>query len=394
MPKNSAPEVLYIEDDPLSARLVCQVVEKAGYKVTHVLSGKDAVSEFAARSFELIISDLNLPDMNGKEIIAKLEEIRKLPPTVVISGTGDEKIIAELLKLGVSDYIPKDMDGGYLILIPSVLEKALHLGELEARNAALTRELELSKESMQTILSERERSDNDLLLRTQELEDSNNEMDAFSHTVAHDLKNPLNSILGLSGLLRERIELSEKETNDSLKFIEQSATNMNTIIDSLMVLAGVRKQEMEPMLVNMSELIEVTLGRLTFFKHEMDAEIIVGELPNAEGHAPWIQEVWVNYITNAIKYGGSPPVVTIGGEVLSDGTLKYWVQDNGPGFSEEDQSKLFVPFSRLWQVSVKGYGLGLSIVLRIAEGLGGEVGVESQLGTGSRFWFTLPSNPV
>ena len=91
-----------------------------------------------------------------------------------------------------------------------------------------------------------------------------------------------------------------------------------------------------------------------------------------------------------MKYGGRPPRIELGAIDGSDGTITFWVKDNGPGLSQEDQSRLFTPFTRLDKVSAKGYGLGLSIVRRIMEKLGGKASVESALGLGSRFCFTLP----
>ena len=116
-----------------------------------------------------------------------------------------------------------------------------------------------------------------------------------------------------------------------------------------------------------------------------------GAWPVALGHAPWVEEVWVNYLTNAAKYGG--PTVTLGAETTADGQARFWVHDDGPGLSPEAQAQLFVPFSRVGALSVDGHGLGLSIVRRIAERLGGTCGVESAPGRGTRFWFALPLAP-
>jgi signal transduction histidine kinase len=119
--------------------------------------------------------------------------------------------------------------------------------------------------------------------------------------------------------------------------------------------------------------------------------------PKALGYAPWIEEVWVNYLSNAIKYGGRPPRVELGAAVQAGGstppTVRFWSQDDGPGLTPEEQARLFVPFTRLAQGKAKGHGLGLSIVRRIVEKLGGEVGVESEgvPGQGSLFFFTLPA---
>jgi signal transduction histidine kinase len=104
-----------------------------------------------------------------------------------------------------------------------------------------------------------------------------------------------------------------------------------------------------------------------------------------------VEEVWVNYISNAIKYGGRPPRVQLGATVQSNGMVSFWVRDNGPGIAPEDQRQLFIPFTKLHQVQIEGHGLGLSIVQRIVERLGGEVGIESEVGQGSTFFFALPA---
>jgi signal transduction histidine kinase len=125
-----------------------------------------------------------------------------------------------------------------------------------------------------------------------------------------------------------------------------------------------------------------------------DARIhLPDELPPALGYAPWLEEVWVNYLSNAFKYGGTPPDVRIGGAVQADGMVRFWVADNGPGIAPADQVDLFVPFTQFKQVRAQGHGLGLSIVRHFVEKCGGQVGVESAPGHGSTFWFTLPAVP-
>ncbi len=101
--------------------------------------------------------------------------------------------------------------------------------------------------------------------------------------------------------------------------------------------------------------------------------------------------MWANYINNALSYGGQPPRVIIGADSPSAGEVRFWVRDNGHGLTAEEQSRLFIPFTRLEQARVKGHGLGLSIVRRIMEKLGGQVGVSSTIGEGSTFYFTLPA---
>ena len=108
------------------------------------------------------------------------------------------------------------------------------------------------------------------------------------------------------------------------------------------------------------------------------------------GYGPWVEEVWTNDISNAIHYGGQPPRVELGATVEGENRVRFWVRDNGPGLTPKEQARLFMPFERLNQAQIKGHGLGLSIVRRIVEKLGGQVGVHSVPGEGSTFSFTLP----
>jgi signal transduction histidine kinase len=187
--------------------------------------------------------------------------------------------------------------------------------------------------------------------------------------------------------------MSVDEVKEYLKLIVQAGFKMSNIVDELLVLAGVRRQgDVETTPLDMSPLIVEVRRRLTSLIDEFDAEIRVPEdWPMVLGHGPWIEEVWVNYISNAIKHGGRPPRLELGFSHQGNGVIRFWVSDNGEGLNEEQRSQLFTPFSRLNQARTKGHGLGLSIVARIMERLGGDVGVRSEVGKGSTFFFTLHS---
>ncbi|MGD8623398.1 MAG: PAS domain S-box protein [Anaerolineae bacterium] len=227
-----------------------------------------------------------------------------------------------------------------------------------------------------------------------ELEAQNAELDAFAHTVAHDLKNPLSLVLGFAEALAETwADLDEEETRRYLRGIARNAKRLGNIVDELLILAGVRKQEIEPRPLEMDRIVAEAVARLDTLVQESRAEIVVqAEWPVALGYGPWIEEVWANYLSNAMKYGGEPPRIEVGSSAEANGTARFWVRDHGPGLTPEEQDSLFVPFTQLGHVRARGHGLGLSIVRRIVEKLGGEVGVESAgiPGQGSTFYFALP----
>jgi len=224
------------------------------------------------------------------------------------------------------------------------------------------------------------------------LQAQNKELGTYAATVAHDLKDPLYSLLLTSNLIMNAPELTQVELKNYVQRITSTAYQMNTIINSLLLFAKVSNTEalVEP--VDMDRTVANVLDRLSDSINEHHAQIAIPESwPVAVGYAPWVEEVWANYLSNAIKHGGPPPRAELGASLQPNGMICYWVRDNGPGLSADDQARLFAPFSQLDPACNSGSGLGLSIVLRIVEKLGGQAGCESELGQGSLFFFTLPA---
>lgn len=226
----------------------------------------------------------------------------------------------------------------------------------------------------------------------EELLAQNKELDAFAHTVAHDLRSPLSPIIGLIDLLEDGLEgMSSDEIRTYLQAISKSSIKMLNIIDELLTLAQLRTEDVDVRELDMTSIVSEVQERMKHLVEESGATLVIPEAwPLSIGHAPWVEEVWVNYLSNAIKYGGSPPRIEIGATIAGPDHVRFWVRDNGRGLAPEDQAKLFTPFTRLHQTRARGSGLGLSIVQRIVSKLGGEVGLESRVGEGSVFSFTLP----
>jgi signal transduction histidine kinase len=229
--------------------------------------------------------------------------------------------------------------------------------------------------------------------QTAELRARNEDLDAFAYTVAHDLKGPLSLVVGYASVLNEDYAtLSADELREMSGATLRTAFKMRAIVDELLLLAGVHKVEVKATPLDMSDIVAEAWQRVAGLIEQYQAEIVIPSAwPIAQGYRPWIEEVWVNYLSNAVKYGGQPPSVELGATSQPDTTIRFWVRDNGPGLTLEDQARLFLPFTRLDQARATGYGLGLSIVRRIVEKLGGQVGVESEVGRGSVFFFTLPA---
>jgi PAS domain S-box-containing protein len=226
------------------------------------------------------------------------------------------------------------------------------------------------------------------------LRQSNAELDAFAQTVAHDLKSPIAVVMGFANVLEtEFASLSDNELKDYLRSMARTSDKMITIIDELLLLSEMRNiDEVSVDEVDMAQVVQGALERLDFMSEQYGATIIVPPADSwilIQSHGQWIEEVWVNYISNAIKYGGQPPQVEMG--CIDEGDrIRFWVKDNGRGIPEESLDEIFMPFTRLEQVRIKGHGLGLSIVQRIINKLGGDVAIDSVLNEGSVFSFLLP----
>ena len=251
-----------------------------------------------------------------------------------------------------------------------------------------------------------EQHTSELEARGEELEKRSEELDAFAHTVAHDLKGPLGPIVGYADFLEVHYTaLSEEDVRRLLRTMGESAAKMGNIIDELLLLATIRGlADVEAQPLDMGSIVAESLVLMSYVIEERGAEIILppdGAWPDSLGHGPWVEQVWINYISNALKYGGQPPRLELGADPLSalskegkGAMVRFWVRDNGRGLVPQEQDQLFTQFTRLDRVRATGHGLGLSIVLRIVEKLGGQVGVESESGSGSAFWFTLPAVAV
>jgi signal transduction histidine kinase len=236
--------------------------------------------------------------------------------------------------------------------------------------------------------------------RNEELQALTAELEAYDYTVAHDLKNPLSMIVGSADLLSGVLAHVEGEgPRRMVRNILEGTRRMNDIVESLLLLAGTRSGEVRVEAVDMAAILAQVRRSLEPEIERAGAELHVAEdLPAALGFAPWIESVWTNYLSNALKYGGQPPHMEIGYDVEKrvpgagrpKKMIRYWVRDRGPGLTEEEQAQLFVPFSRLDRPEKLGHGLGLALVRRIVTKLGGQVGVERVAGEGCTFWFTLP----
>ena len=345
--------VLIVEDDEAVRSLLADMLELKGFRTLSACNGIEGLAAAKARVPSVVISDVAMPGMGGLELLSNLRATRTLRsvPVILISARIERAVMRRGMELGADDYITKPFT---------------------------------QDEVVRSITARLERK---------ELLD---ELDAFCHTVAHDLRNPLQNLtaqLDLMSVLWEqgRIETAQSDLTEAIR----SAWRLNSVIDELLVFAGVRRRQAvvtsEPL--DMDGVVDEALGRVGELLRCKEARVRRPALwPVALGESSWLVHVWTNYLSNAANHGGAAPEIVLGGELREAGKVaRFWVQDDGPGLDDDGLRKVCVPLDRASSESVDGHGIGLTIVRRIIGKLGGRVGVDSQVGTGARFWFELPA---
>lgn len=228
--------------------------------------------------------------------------------------------------------------------------------------------------------------------RTAELETANKELEAFSYSVSHDLRAPLRAVSGFAGIVIEDFGGQlPAEGQRYLERIRSGGQRMGELIDDLLAFSRLSRQPLNRQLVDTRRVVQAALDETRAQREGRDLDLNVGELPACHGDPALLKQVWVNLVSNAVKYtrGKTPAVVEIGSARENDETV-YFIRDNGTGFDMQYAGKLFGVFQRLHRDDeFEGTGVGLAIVQRIVHRHGGRVWAEAAIGRGATFYLTL-----
>lgn len=231
-----------------------------------------------------------------------------------------------------------------------------------------------------------------LEVANQELQTLNQELEAFSYSVSHDLRAPLRSIIGYSDILKEEsLENLNESAKSALQTIQQNGYRMNNLINDLLKFSKLGRKELEKTTVNTNALVQEIIREIRQ-SSSSEVNFIVHDLPSVFGDYTLINQVWVNLISNAVKYSSKKekPNIEIG-SFKNEGEIGFCIKDNGAGFDMQYANKLFGVFQRLHGLKdFDGTGIGLALVKRIITKHGGRVWAEGESGVGATFYFTLP----
>jgi light-regulated signal transduction histidine kinase (bacteriophytochrome) len=229
--------------------------------------------------------------------------------------------------------------------------------------------------------------------RTSELEAANKELESFSYSVSHDLRAPLRAVIAFSKLLWESHgEQFDAEARRKLEIIRSEGSRMALLIDDLLAFSRLGRKAMRKVELDMTELARAVFERLKSQHEGAQPQFHLGPLPKAVADRALIEQVWANFLSNALKFSSrrETPVIEVGA-ITDRAEHIYFVRDNGAGFDPAYKAKLFGVFQRLHDASeFPGTGVGLALVHRIIARHGGRVWADGQPDAGATFHFTVP----
>ena len=366
--KNEGARVLIVDDEIAQVEALCNTLSEQGYEVQGCHRAEDGLAALRRGSFDLLLSDLMMPGMSGIELMRQAQAIDASLVTVIMTGAGSIDSAVEAMRSGALDYVLKPFK---LSVVLPVIERCLALRRLRRENEALSRQL-------------REHA--------AELEATNRELDAFTRSASHDLRTPLNAVIGFSGLLSARYGAQlAGEAREWLQQIERAGLRMNALIEDLLRLSHLGKQALTLAPLDLRALVKDVLEDLQAARADHPVVIRVGALPVAMGDGGLLRQVFVNLLSNAFKFTRKTANASI--EVdseMQNGERVLFVRDNGSGFDMAQVHRLFGAFERLHSAEeFDGTGVGLSIVQRIVQRHGGRIWAEGRPGYGATFYLTL-----
>jgi len=365
------PHLLVVDDNAVHMVALSNALMDTGeYQVTAVGSAQEGLKLLRLQQFDLVLTDLRMPEMDGIEFLRLARQFDNDLVGVVMTGHGAIDTAIEAMKAGALDYVLKPFK---LSTIVPVLKRGLEVRQLRKEVAQLQQRV-------------RE--------HVVELESANQELEAFSYTVSHDLRAPLRVISGMSTVLvQSYAPQMPGEARQLVNRISTSVDHMSYLIDHLLRFASLSRQPVARQPVDVAEIVLEVLEMLRQTDGYERVKVTVGDLPMAPADGMLLRQVFSNLLSNAFKFTRlqKDPRVEIG--CINDGNENiYFVRDNGAGFDMSQAGQLFKVFHRLHsRAQFEGTGVGLAFVQRIVQRHGGRIWAEAEVNKGAAFYFTLGS---
>ncbi|MEI6681631.1 MAG: response regulator [Bacteroidota bacterium] len=412
--QGSQYRILIVDDNPQNLQVLGRLLQEKNYEIEFSTNGMAALEWLQLQPFDLILLDINMPEMDGFEVCRRIRSEASLNnvPVIFLSADSDRESILKGFEFGAQDYVTKPFDSRELAVrvrthlsLKESLEKLERANRyLEEKVAERTAHLREANEKLTSLNGE-------LLEAKEKAEESDRLKSAFLTNMSHEIRTPMNGILGFAGLLSTP-GLTGAEQEEFLTLIQKSGERMLNIIGELVDISKIESGTMGIHLqeVNINEQIEYIYRLLKAGALDKNVGISFKTgLPDEQAIMVTDKEklysIWTNLVKNAIKYTDEGSIefgyetVPMEG-AMPDGKpagISFYVRDTGIGIRRDRQEAIFERFIQADIVDVQarqGAGLGLSIARAYVEMLGGEISVESEPGKGSVFHFRLPALPT
>lgn len=378
--------ILLVDDHHANILALEELLEKPERTFVHASSGTEALKLAISQTFDLVILDVKMPDMDGFEVAQVLKSNKKtkdIPVIFVSAARKEQKSILKGFEEGAIDYLLKPLD-------PDVTKaKVAVLLKVQAQQ----KELKEKNESLEKADEQIRKLNADLQKNLTQLEQINIELEAFSYSVSHDLRAPLRAINGYAEMLLDELEKNGHNNDENTRLtgsIRKNVDKMNNLISDLLEFSRMGKKEVVKTVVDMEKLVQQVIQEMEQSTVKSASIEINGLLPSPADQM-LITQVWINLIGNALKYSrkNEKPTVKITCDELTD-RMVYCVSDNGVGFDMKYADRLFGVFQRLHSgKEFEGTGIGLAIVQRIVNKHGGKVWADAKINEGAKFYFEL-----
>jgi len=377
--------ILLVDDQPGKLLAHESVLAELGQNIVKAATGREALQCLLRQDFAVILLDVNMPDMDGFETAELIRWRPRFEKTPIIFLTAYNTTDLDRLKgysLGAVDYL-------FLPVIPEVLKAKVTVFVELARQKRL---IQRQAENLALHNQEQTRQLEMIQKLNEDLQEANRELEAFSYTVSHDLRAPLRALKGYTDILLEdygpKLEATAKEY---LSNLERAVVRMDALTRDLLSYSRIVRQqiELEPVCVD-AVCREVTAMNPALQPPNTEMVVPPDLLP-VRAHPTLLGQCLANLLDNAAKFvaPGVTPRIHIRTEPRGD-RVRIWVEDNGVGIDPAHHQKIFGIFERVGNLKTnQGTGIGLAIVARAAQRMGGICGVESSVGNGSRFWIEL-----
>ncbi len=377
--------ILVVDDRAENRGLMCQLLARSKHEAIEASSGREALELIDRVHPDLVLLDLMMPEIDGYGVLERLAGLPGFLPVIVVTAASDREARLRALKLGAHEFLVKPIDlEEFEVRVRTMLELK------RARDAAERKRDELEAEVVARTA--------ELLEMNQRLVTADRLKDEFLAVVSHELRTPLNAISGFGSILMDGLRgpLNGAQRADLARMLV-GAQHLASLVDDILDLSRMKAGTFSimPVPVDFALLARDCLAGLEPVARRGQQRLrleVEADLPPVCADAPRVYQILRNLVGNAVKFSGVGTEIRI--DIRSEnGAVSCRVIDEGPGIAEADLDRIFDRFTQLDMGTTRvagGAGLGLAIAKSLVEAHGGQIGVESRVGKGSTFWFTLP----